>query len=143
MFKLKVYDTLRVLPRQARAAGAAATTALAELLTESDELLGDRIDPLIWQFRESNPDFYHKYQVARSMWMPQRRQPATPPGRNRLWPARLGRFTLMGHNGGFPRGNRLLFLKISAPKIDEPPRWERRSWKNSAKVNFAAFEPLN
>jgi len=30
-------------------------------------LLTDRIDPLVWHFRQSQPAFYDQYQVARSI----------------------------------------------------------------------------
>lgn len=63
--KLKAFDTLRSLPRQAIAAGAAATKALERLFPETEQLLAEQIDRMIWQFRESAPDFYEKYQVAR------------------------------------------------------------------------------
>jgi len=63
--KLKAFDTLRGLPRQAIAAGAAATKALERLFPETDTLLAERIDRVVWQFRASNVDFYEKYQVAR------------------------------------------------------------------------------
>jgi hypothetical protein len=63
--KLKTFDTLRSLPRQAIAASAAATKALERLFPETDKLLAEQIDRVIWQFREAAPDFYEKYQVAR------------------------------------------------------------------------------
>ena len=63
--KLTAFDTLRSLPRQAIAAGAAATKALERLFPETDTLLAERIDRVVWQFRVSEPDFYEKYQVSR------------------------------------------------------------------------------
>ena len=68
-FKLtfKTYDVLRVLPRQAKAAGAAATQQLERSFPEARRLLKNRVDRLIWQFRESAPEFYDQYQVARSI----------------------------------------------------------------------------
>jgi hypothetical protein len=65
--RLKTYDGLRVMPRQATAAAAAATRQLEEFFPEVDRLLENRIDRLVWQFRESQPEFYNKYQVARSI----------------------------------------------------------------------------
>jgi hypothetical protein len=65
--RLKAYDALRVMPRQAKAAAAAATRQLEQLFPEATLLLANRIDKLVWQFRESAPDFYEKYQVARSI----------------------------------------------------------------------------
>lgn len=71
--RLKTYDGLRVMPRQARAVAAAATRQLEQLFPEVDRLLENRVDRLVWQFRESQPEFYNKYQVARSIV-----DPATP-----------------------------------------------------------------
>jgi hypothetical protein len=65
--RLKTYDNLRNMPRQAKAAAAAATRQLEALFPEADRLLENRIDRLLWQFRESQPEFYAKYQVARSI----------------------------------------------------------------------------
>jgi hypothetical protein len=65
--RLKTYDSLRVMPRQAQAAAAAATRQLEQLFPEADRLLANRVDRLIWQFRESAPEFYEKYQVARTI----------------------------------------------------------------------------
>ena len=65
--RLKAYDAVRVLPRQAVAVAAAATRQLEELFPEADRLVKNRIDKLVWQFRESEPELYQKYQVARSI----------------------------------------------------------------------------
>jgi hypothetical protein len=64
---LKAYDTVRVLPRNAIGAAAAATKALERLFPQVDRLLENQIDRLVWQFRASTPDFYDKYQTARSI----------------------------------------------------------------------------
>ena len=65
--KLKTYDTLRLMPRQAKAAAAAATRQLERLFPDADRLLANRVDKLVWQFRASAPEFYEKYQVARAI----------------------------------------------------------------------------
>ena len=65
--KLKAYDTVRVLPRNAIGAAAAATKALERLFPQVDKLLENQTDRLVWQFRASTPDFYDKYQTARSI----------------------------------------------------------------------------
>lgn len=65
--RLKTYDGLRVMPRQVQAAAAAATRQLEQLFPEADRLLANRMDRLVWQFRESEPDFYQKYQTARTI----------------------------------------------------------------------------
>jgi hypothetical protein len=65
--KLKAYDILRLLPRQTKAAAGAATRQLERLFPDADRLLSLRIDKLVWQFRASAPEFYEKYQVARSI----------------------------------------------------------------------------
>jgi hypothetical protein len=65
--RLKTYDQLRVLPRQAQAAAAAATKQLAQLFPQAALLLDYRIDRLVWQFRATQPEFFDKYQVARTV----------------------------------------------------------------------------
>ena len=64
---LKAYDAVRALPRNAIGAGAAATKALERLFPQVDRLLENQIDRLVWQFRASTPEFYDKYQTARSI----------------------------------------------------------------------------
>ncbi len=64
---LKAYDAVRALPRNAIGAGAAATKALNRLFPQVDRLLDNQIDRLVWQFRASTPEFYDKYQTARSI----------------------------------------------------------------------------
>lgn len=64
---LKAYDAVRALPRNAIGAGAAATKALNRLFPQVDRLLENQIDRLVWQFRASTPEFYDKYQTARSI----------------------------------------------------------------------------
>jgi len=64
---LKAYDAVRVLPRSAIGAGAAATKALERLFRQVDRLLENQVDRLVWQFRASTPEFYDKYQTARSI----------------------------------------------------------------------------
>jgi len=68
--RLKTYDAVRVLPRQAIAAAGAATRQLERLFPKADRLLKNRIDKLVWQFRRSEPEFYQKYQVARTIVNP-------------------------------------------------------------------------
>lgn len=68
--RLKTYDQLRVLPRQAQAAAAAATKQLARLFPKATRLLDRRVDRLVWQFRATEPEFYDKYQTARALVNP-------------------------------------------------------------------------
>ena len=65
--KLKTYDALRVLPRNAIGAAAAATTALERLFPQADRVLNHQIEKLIWQFRATEPELYDRYQTARSI----------------------------------------------------------------------------
>jgi len=65
--KLTAYDALRTMPRQATAASATATRQLAKLFPKVRNLLTNRVDRLVWQFRTSDPEFYEKYQVTRSI----------------------------------------------------------------------------
>ena len=64
---IKTYDNLRAMPRQARAAKAAATKQLARLFPKADRLLTKTIDKLMVQFKASDPEFYDQYQTARSV----------------------------------------------------------------------------
>ncbi len=64
---IKTYDNLRSTPRQARAAKAAATKQLARLVPKADRILSRTIDKLMVQFKSANPEFYDKYQTARSV----------------------------------------------------------------------------
>ena len=68
--RLKSYDALRVLPRQAKAASSAASRQLDQLFPEVERLLSQRVDKLVWQFRASTPEFYERYQVARAVVSP-------------------------------------------------------------------------
>ncbi len=65
--RLKSYEALRVLPRQAKAASAAASRQLEQSFPEVERLLSQRMDKLVWQFRASTPEFYERYQVARAV----------------------------------------------------------------------------
>lgn len=65
--RLKTFDQLRVLPRQAQAAAAAATKQLARLFPKAMRLLDRRVDRLVWQFRATEPEFFDKYQTARAV----------------------------------------------------------------------------
>ena len=65
--KLKTYDALRAVPRNAIGAAAAATTALERLFPQADRILNHQVEKLIWQFRATAPDLYDKYQSARSI----------------------------------------------------------------------------
>lgn len=64
---IKTYDNLRSTPRQAQAAKAAATRQLARLVPKADRILSKTIDKLMVQFKAANPEFYDKYQTARSV----------------------------------------------------------------------------
>ncbi len=65
--KLKAYDTGRGLPRQTRAASAAAMRQLEDTFPKVERLLSQRVDKLMWQFRAADADFYERYQVARAV----------------------------------------------------------------------------
>ena len=68
--RLKSYDAVRVVPRQAKAASAAASRQLEQFFPEVERLLSQRVDKLVWQFRASTPEFYERYQVARAVVAP-------------------------------------------------------------------------
>ena len=54
-------------PRQQIAEGSAATTNLASQFNAADTVLGKRMDKLVWQFKDSAPEFFNAYQTARSI----------------------------------------------------------------------------
>jgi hypothetical protein len=57
-------------PRQAIAAGKGATKRLPIVLRQTSTLLRKRLDPLMVQFKESEPEFYAKYKAARRIVKP-------------------------------------------------------------------------
>jgi hypothetical protein len=54
-------------PRQQIATSSAATTTLSQQYSEADAILNKRLDKLVFQFKESAPDFFNAYQTARSI----------------------------------------------------------------------------
>ena len=75
---IKTYDTLRSTPRQAKAAQSAATKQLGRAFPKVERILAGRIDKLMVQFKLSNPEFYDKYQTARSIVSAGARTEKTP-----------------------------------------------------------------
>ena len=65
--KIDAYETSLSKPRQQVATSSAATVALAEQFTEADAVLGKCLDKLVYQFKDSAPDFFNEYQSARSV----------------------------------------------------------------------------
>jgi hypothetical protein len=66
-FKKKIdgFQAAQVKPRHGRATSRAATKALPDLFEQVDELLNDRLDGLVVQFKDSEPAFYNEYDAAR------------------------------------------------------------------------------
>jgi hypothetical protein len=52
-------------PRQSRSAKASATAELVDLFDQLDQVLNDRLDPLIQKYQRTNPGFYSQYGTAR------------------------------------------------------------------------------
>jgi hypothetical protein len=63
--KIDAFQALQPAPRRAKAATSSATKELKRLLKEVDELLSLKLDKLIVQFKDSEPDFYNEYISAR------------------------------------------------------------------------------
>lgn len=68
--KIEVFRKAHPAPRQRVNAGSSATKQLAELFQGLTDLLRNRADRLLVQFRESAPEFYHEYQSARTVVSP-------------------------------------------------------------------------
>jgi hypothetical protein len=61
------FTTQQPRPRQGRAASASATRELATLFARLDEVLANRIDPLMEKFLQTDAAFYNEYQTARAI----------------------------------------------------------------------------
>ncbi|MBI9038529.1 MAG: hypothetical protein JEY97_10380 [Bacteroidales bacterium] len=61
------YAAIIAKPRTAIATRATATAHLIELFKQGDEILYDRLDKLMEQYKSNNPDFYVNYKNARSI----------------------------------------------------------------------------
>jgi len=65
--KIDAFEALLSKPRQNIGASSAATKVLPARFGEADVLLGDRLDGLMPQFKDSAPDFYNEYFAARNI----------------------------------------------------------------------------
>lgn len=63
--KIGDFNTALTRPRQIRTKISGATGQLPGLISAADRILERRLDRLMERFRESNPDFYAAYRVAR------------------------------------------------------------------------------
>jgi hypothetical protein len=63
--KIENFQTVQAKPRQGRATSSAATKQLGQLFGEADELLNERLDALVVQFKQSQPAFFNAYNAAR------------------------------------------------------------------------------
>lgn len=76
-------------PREAIATGKAATSQVPVIIRATRSLLSKELDPLMMQFKKTEPEFYAKYQAARRLVKPaappekkQKKKPATKPQGN-------------------------------------------------------------
>ena len=65
--KIDAFEATLGKPRQQIATSSAATTTLSQQFSEADAILNKRLDKLVFQFKESAPDFFNAYQTARSI----------------------------------------------------------------------------
>ena len=65
--KIEGFQAVQAKPRQGRAHSSSATKELAKLFREVDELLNERLDALVVQFKDSQPAFFNAYTTARSV----------------------------------------------------------------------------
>jgi hypothetical protein len=68
--KIESFRKTHSAPRQRVTQSSAATSQLAKLLSEFNDLLGARLDRLMVQFKTSAPDFFNEYQSARVIVYP-------------------------------------------------------------------------
>ena len=65
--KTDAFAGLQPKPRQRIAQRRAATDTLVRRFSTADGILGNRLDKLVLQFRDSAPDFFTEYRTARSI----------------------------------------------------------------------------
>jgi hypothetical protein len=65
--KIDAFEESLAKPRQQVATSSAATVSLAEQFTEADTVLNKCLDKLVYQFKDSAPDFFNEFQTARSV----------------------------------------------------------------------------
>jgi hypothetical protein len=65
--KIEAYNAIMNAPREAVVATVGLTTALEQQFTLGDKILKERLDKLMEQFRESQPQFFAEYKSARSI----------------------------------------------------------------------------
>ena len=65
--KIDGFQAVQAKPRQGRATSSSATKELAKLFKQVDELLNERLDALVVQFKESQPAFFNAYTTAREV----------------------------------------------------------------------------
>ncbi len=65
--KIDAFEASLAKPRQQIAESSAATQTLQAQFAEADTILNKRLDKLVYQFKESAPDFFNAYQTARSI----------------------------------------------------------------------------
>lgn len=62
---LTTFAEVQTKPRQGQAASASATSDLVTLFEDLDEVLNERLDPLLAKFRFTQPAFFAEYETAR------------------------------------------------------------------------------
>ena len=65
--KIDGFDTISTKPRQSVAKTSAATTRLPVLFSQASRCLSRQLDTVMVQFKNTEPEFYAKYQAARSV----------------------------------------------------------------------------
>ena len=80
--RIGAFDAVQTKPRQATAAGNAATRQLPTLFTKASGILNDRLDGLLAKFEATQPAFVSEYQAARSIVDPGNRSSKIVPAPN-------------------------------------------------------------
>ena len=68
--KIEAFRQAQPLPRQRKTKSSSATTELKKLFNGARELLNERLDGLVVQYKVSNPEFYNQYVSARTLVNP-------------------------------------------------------------------------
>jgi len=65
--KITAFEEAYIKPRQGTVSGAAARKELPGLFAQATQVLDERIDGMVFKFKEKSPEFYNEYTAARVM----------------------------------------------------------------------------
>lgn len=65
--KITAFEEAYIKPRQGTVSGAAARKELPGLFNQATGVLEERIDGMVFKFKDKSPEFYHEFTAARVM----------------------------------------------------------------------------